>query len=190
MTRLTRTRPEDLTADQRDAVEQLRQRIGGGRSDGYLGGPFDAWVLNPDLQRGASALGLFFETRTTISRRLVKLVILTVAARYRSNFPFAAHRGYAVELGIPDPVIDALHRGESPPFDDDDDRAAHAIAIELLDTGDLTDTSYQSAVDTFGEVGVAELVNLTGFYVMVAFTNNAFRSDVPESVDTIPFPVN
>lgn len=187
---MTRLAPKDwdaVTPEQRSILDgMLASREL--RSDGNIGGPFDAWILNPELHRRAAGLGLMFERRTSLTYRLVKVVILTVANHYQANYPWAVHSRYAIEQGVPQAVVDAIRAGTEPPFDDDHDRLVHTFARELLDTHEVSDATYAEAVAAFDEIGVAELANLTGFYVMVAMTLNTFQVPAPEWAETSTFP--
>ncbi|MEM7272056.1 MAG: carboxymuconolactone decarboxylase family protein [Actinomycetota bacterium] len=187
MTRLTPKDWNNVSPAQREIYEALMERRDL-RTDGDIGGPFDAWILNPELHRRAAGLGLMFERRTSFPYRLVKVVILTVAAHYRANYPWAVHSRYALDHGVPQAVIDSIHNGTPPPFDDDHDRIVHTLATELLETHELSDQTYAEAIAAFDEIGVAELANLTGFYVMVAMTLNTFHVPEPEWAESTPFP--
>lgn len=159
------------------------------RSDGHIGGPFDVWLLNPELFERCGGMGLMFEGRTSFEFRLVKIAIITTAQFYKVNFPFYVHSRAALREGVSHDVVNAIHDGEVPDFDNERDRLTYKITRELLMSHKLSDATYEEAVKEFDEIGVVEMVSLVGFYVMVALTLNTFRVPPPEDAESFPFPV-
>ncbi len=188
MDRLTPKNLQDFTDAQRklyDAFTKTRKP----KAEGQVGGPFDAWMLNADMGRRISGLGNLYRFETNVDRRYVELVILVTGQFWQAQFEWFAHEPMAVEAGVPQAVIDAIKAGETPPFDHQPDEAAWRLASELHNTHQVSDTTYQLALDAFDEVGIAELINLAGFYTMVSMTLNTFRVSLPEGA-TYPFPIH
>ena len=92
----------------------------------------------------------------------------------------------ARDAGVPDAMIQLIKEGKRPDFDDAGDAAAHDLAFELHRTHEVSDNTYAHAVTAFGEQGVAELINLCGFYTMVSMSLNTFRIGLPEGAE-LPF---
>ena len=66
------------------AEQEIFDRIAEGRTgveDGHIGGPFDAWILNPEMARRISGLGGMFRFRTSVDRRQIELAILLTGVR-------------------------------------------------------------------------------------------------------------
>jgi 4-carboxymuconolactone decarboxylase len=51
----------------------------------------------------------------------------------------------------------------------------------------VSDETFRAAVTLFGERGVAEIINVAGFYTMVCMSLNTFEVDLPEGAE-YPFP--
>ncbi len=68
---------------------------------------------------------------TSLERRLTEVAIITVGARWKAEFEWWAHARMARRHGVADAVIDAIGRGEDPPFQADDERTVYAAAREL-----------------------------------------------------------
>ena len=92
----------------------------------------------------------------------------------------------ATETGVPTDMIQSIKTGERPDFSDARDAAVHDLAYELHRIHHIDDATYQRAVDAFGEHGVAELINLCGFYTMVSMSLNTFKIGVPDG-EKLPF---
>jgi 4-carboxymuconolactone decarboxylase len=146
-------------------------------SDGGLIGPFNAFVHAPGVGKHLSALGGQLRFRTSIERRLRELAIITVGARWKAEFEWWAHARMARKHGLSDAVVDAIGRGDDPPFTADDERVIYAVVRELTSTGQLAQERYDAAHRLLGDAGMVELVSLCGYYTLVSYLLNAF--DVP-----------
>jgi 4-carboxymuconolactone decarboxylase len=81
-------------------------------------------------------------------------------------------------------VVDAIGRGEDPPFEADDERAVWAAARQLSSAGRLDQGTYDAAHAFLGDAGMVELVSLCGYYTLISFLLNAF--DVPLPTGAAP----
>ena len=179
MGRQSRRSLEQMSAEQREVFEKIakgRKNV----ADGHIGGPFDSWILNPELGRRIVGLGNCFRFGLSVDRRQIEIAILVTGAFWKAQFEWYAHAPMAREAGVPESVIDAIHIGERPEFDEAADEAAYDLAHELNHDKRLGDATFDRAREIFGEQGVAELTNLCGFYTMVSMTLNAF-----DVIDTI-----
>ena len=179
MSRIPYVRRDELAPE----GQQLWDSIVNGRgdqvltADGDLAGPFNAFVTAPDAGRRLSALGATLRFGTSIERRLSEIAIITIGARWQAEFEWWAHAPMAREHGVADAVVDAIGRGEDPPFQADDERAVYAVACELGQSGRLDQETYDAAHRVLGDAGMVELVSLCGYYTLISFLLNAF--DVP-----------
>jgi 4-carboxymuconolactone decarboxylase len=181
MTRIPYVRREELGPE----GQQLWDAIVNGRgdllvtADGGLAGPFNAFVTAPGAGRRMSSLGATLRFHTSIERRLSEIAIITTGARWQAEFEWWAHAAMAREHGVADAVVDAIGRGEDPPFEADDERAVYAVARELARTGRLDQETYQAAHRLLGDAGMVELVSLCGYYTLISFLLNAFAVPLP-----------
>jgi 4-carboxymuconolactone decarboxylase len=149
---------------------------------GWMTGPFNAFVQAPDVGRLLDPLGAAMRFGTSVERRLAEIAIITVAARWKAEFEWQAHARMARELGVPGPVIDAIARGEDPPFASDSEQAVHAVARQLTETGQIGHDVYDAAQQLLGDAGLVELVSICGYYTLVSFILNAFAVPLPSGV--------
>ena len=74
MTRQTIADPQTFSPAQREEYDStLRALKMTPRADGALGGPFDSWLLNPELAKRLRDLGVFLWNGTSLDRSLVSL---------------------------------------------------------------------------------------------------------------------
>jgi 4-carboxymuconolactone decarboxylase len=179
MTRLPYAQRSSLGAE----GQQLWDSIVDGRGDllvtaeGGLAGPFNAFVTAPGAGRRLSSLGVTLRFHTSIERRLSEIAIITVGARWKTEFEWFAHAAMAREHGVSGPVVDAIGQGTEPPFEASDERAVYQVARQLSAVGRLDRDVYDAAHAFLGDAGMVELVSLCGYYTLISFLLNAF--DVP-----------
>jgi 4-carboxymuconolactone decarboxylase len=145
--------------------------------EGGLTGPFNAFVQAPGVGQYLTSLGAELRFATSIERRLTEVAILTVGARWQAEFEWWAHARMARRHGVPEAVIDAIGRGEDPPFTAGDERTVYTAARQLALAGRLDPESCEAVRRLLGDSGAVELVTLCGYYTLISFLLNAF--DVP-----------
>ena len=184
------SRLPDLPRDQLDpagqAVWDLVVGTRGGQlvtSAGGLAGPFNAFVHAPDVGRHLASLGAALRFGTSIERRLTEVAIITVGSRWKAEFEWWAHARMAREQGVPEAVVDAIGRGDDPPFTADDERIVYGVTRELTLSGQLSQESYTSAHGLLGDAGLVELVSLCGYYTLISYLLNAFAVPVPPGAE-------
>jgi 4-carboxymuconolactone decarboxylase len=146
---------------------------------GGLNGPFNAFMHAQGVGRRAGTLGRVLRFETSIERRLSEVAIITVGARWQAEFEWWAHARMAREHGVPEPVIDAIARGEDPPFTSDDERTVYVVSRQLAETSRVTPDAYAAARDLLGDTGLVELVSLCGYYTFICYLLNAFEVPLP-----------
>jgi 4-carboxymuconolactone decarboxylase len=146
---------------------------------GALTGPFNAFVHAPDVGRHLTSLGRVLRFETSIERRLSEVAIITVGARWKAEFEWWAHARMAREHGVPDAVVDAIGRGDDPPFAASDEQTVYLAARQLTETGRLGPDVYSAVHQLLGDSGAVEFVALCGYYSLVSFLLNAFAVPLP-----------
>jgi 4-carboxymuconolactone decarboxylase len=132
-------------------------------------------------------LGGMFRFKTSVDRRYVELTILVTGQFWQAQFEWYAHEPMALDAGVPRQVVDAIKAGDTPIFEHEADKITFELCSELHHKHQVSDTTYHAAVTEFGEQGVAELINLAGYYTMVSMTLNTFKVSLPEGA-AYPFP--
>ena len=184
MSRLPYLRREELDETGQALFDRITSTRGSEvvNAEGGLVGPFNPWVHAPDVGTRLAELGGVLRFGTSIERRLLEVAIITVGARWQSEFEWWAHARMAREHGVADDVVDAIRDGREPPFADDDARVVHQVASALVRGGRVDGALYEEARRLLGDQGVVELVSLVGYYTLVSFTLNAFDVPLPPGV--------
>lgn len=177
---------EDLDPAQQEQYERI-SRARKPRADGQFGGPFDAWLLSPEVARRAMSTGNFIWERTSVGRRIVELAIIVTGRHWRSNVEWVAHERMAREQGVSDEVIQAVFEQRLPDRAPADELVTIKVCRALHETHDLPLDLYREAVALWGERGLMEIIQTIGFYTFVSMTLNAFNIPTAEG-DPTPFP--
>jgi 4-carboxymuconolactone decarboxylase len=185
VSRLPYVSRDQLGAEGQALWDSIVTSRGSGAVDerGHMTGPFNAFVSAPDVGRHLDPLGAVMRFGTSVERRLAEIAIITVAAHWKAEFEWAAHTRIAREHGVPGAVIDAIARGEDPPFSDGDQRAVYQVALQLTQTGQLSQGAFDTARRLLGDAGIAELVGMCGYYTLVSFLLNAFSVPLPPGTE-------
>jgi 4-carboxymuconolactone decarboxylase len=172
MSRIGPIAPEQMTPEQASIFRAIEAK--GGR----LGGPYTAYIRIPEFMRLNQDMGDYLR-RNSLSPRLRSLVVLKTVGHWGAKYAWAVNKQSALKGSVEPAVIDAIEQDREPPGLDAKDRAALQVAVELLTTKQVSDATYRTALELFGENGVADIVATTGFYSMVSMTLNAFEIDPP-----------
>lgn len=189
--RLERTPPDRLDARQRALYDSI---VGGPRasgpqhfrlvdSAGGLEGPFNAFLLQPEVGECLQRLGAAIRFGTSLDDRERELAILVVAAEWNSGFEQHAHEAIGRAAGLTDEELEAIRAGA------DADTAEHwpnprelslvRLTRRLAHNGNLDDRQYAAAVETFGATVLFELTTLVGYYATLALQLRVFGVSPP-----------
>ena len=185
MSRIPLTPPAALEPAQRTLYEAI---AGGPRAtgpqhfaltapDGALLGPFNAFLLAPELGDALQRLGAAVRYATSLPPRIREGAILLVAAHWDSAFERHAHEAVGRSVGLTDDEVETLARGEVPETGD----AAEVTALRLaraIATGDVSDDEWAASAPALGERAVFELTTLVGYYATLALQLRVFRVGV------------
>ena len=168
----------------RHLVLQVLQRHGIERIEA-VGGPFDPWLLNPELSHRLRGLGGMLWERTSMDRGMVELAISIIGKVWESNVEWTAHAPRAVEYGIPQSVVDDVLAGRRPTGTPEQE-LLYDVCMTINTDHKLPRPLYDRAVGAFGEQGLVEFMAVIGYYTLVCMTLNAFEVEVAPGV-TPPF---
>ena len=160
-------------AQRREAEEVIR----GPR--GALVSPFVPLLRSPELMGHAQRMGEYLRYRSAIGLRLSELAILITAHAWSQPVEWAIHAPIALREGISADTIAAIEQGHRPSALADDEAVVYDFSIELQRDRALSDSTWQRAIDHFGEHGTVDLIGINGYYTLLAMVMNAARTAVP-----------
>ena len=162
--------------------QALHDEILSGPRDTIVG-PMHGWFRSPELGSLMQKLGAYCRYYTSVPARLSELTIITVAQYWRQTVEWTEHKDIAFESGISRSIIDAIERGETPNFKKADEEIVHRLTSEISATRYLSDSTYQEALEQFGEKTLFELTSIIGYYTSLAIQMNCFEIQAPDCRD-------
>ena len=177
---MSRLKPLDLTSLSGEQKRVADEIVSGPR--GGLRGPFQAWLRSPGMADPAQKLGEYVRFGSSLPRDLSEIAIIMAGKHWRAGYEFWAHARLAKEAGLDESIIEAIRTGATPPFRRDSERVLYDLVTEFYAANRLSDTTYQRAVDAFGENGLMDVIAAVGYYGLVSMTLNVFEVALPEGV--------
>jgi len=171
---LARETMDDL---QRAAADEL---IAGPRKG--VKGPFIPLMRSPRLLAPLQKGGEYLRFNSALSRRVSEFATLVVSRRWTQQFEWAVHEPLARQQGTTGETIDALRVGRRPSVMSEEEACAYDFISELTICGGVSDPTYATCVERFGERGVIDLVGLIGYFGLMSMVLNVAHTPP----DTVP----
>jgi 4-carboxymuconolactone decarboxylase len=174
MSRLPVLQLENLTAEQKriyDEIARVRH--------GVVRGPFPIWLRIPELADRANQFGNALRVNGKLEKRLFELMVLIVARRWSAQYEWYAHASSALKAGLSGEIVDAIQNRRRPDTLREDELLVYELISELVDTGTLSQPSYDRGLAALGLDLLIELITAAGFYTMIALVLNVFDAPVP-----------
>lgn len=155
---------------------------------GRLSGP-TAQLLPyaPDLAERVSHLGTYVRYLTELTRAQTELATIVAARGLNNAYIWAAHVPPALEEGVSMATVDVVNTGAPVEGLEADEALIISAARQLIEDHRLDDSTFEAAVQRFGEKGMLELACLVGFYSLVACVINTAqftpRDGAPPLID-------
>ena len=181
--------PTTLQGEQKELYQKLNSQLitwanangfKGITSDGVLIGPFNPYLYSTGVTPGFLQWMQADGQHTSLNERVHEVVILSVGAVWKSAYELYAHSAVARKVGIPESVIEALVRGESPTELTYEEQVAHRFARQLTMDRCVDNDLYREAEAVFGTSALVDLTYLIGMYLLTCAQLNAFEIPAPE----------
>ena len=169
--RLPLADPATLTSAQRDLFETLKatwvvyaNKLGvqATTEDGCLIGPFNAFLLHPEVMAKLSEFQAAEAAHTTLPPRVREVVIIAVGAVWGADYELCAQINVARKAGLSDHAITTLATGGIPEDLSDQEKIAARLARELSTRHRVGDELYHEAEQAFGRTGLFDIVAVMG----------------------------
>jgi 4-carboxymuconolactone decarboxylase len=144
-----------------------------------LSSPFNVWNRRAELADRLQKVGEYIRFRSSLPPRLNEFAILITAREWSSQYEWFAHHRLAMAGGLDPAIAEELAHGLVPKNMKPDEQVVYDFTTELHKHKGVSDATYKRAVAAFGEQGVADLIAVNGYYVLVAMTVNVDRTPMP-----------
>ncbi|MGE2728753.1 carboxymuconolactone decarboxylase family protein [Mycolicibacterium vaccae] len=172
--RLHRTRLAPLPDEQwnDDVVRALSVMMPAERArPDLVGNMLATFARHPKLTRAYLTFNMHLLMTTTLSKRIVEIIVLRTAVMRRSDYLWDHHVQLARRAGLTDDDLDAVKRGQmSDPLD-----AATVAAVDELHTdGKVCDATWDALASALTEQQLMDLVFTAGGYGALAMAIETF----------------
>ena len=184
--RLPLREPSTITGSQREMYDSLIREYAPWSkkagfkmvtSDGRLIGPFNAFLLNPEITKALLGFDTALKNEVSFSERVREVIILAVGGVWSSKYELYAHSIMGGNAGLPPEAIDSLSSGDLPQDLPAEEMLAARIALDMAKTYRISDSLFAEAEKTFGRKGLYEIATLLGEFSVTCVILNLF--DIP-----------
>jgi len=172
VTRIRILKREEMNAEQGRVYDEAKA------ANAPVGGPYYAYIRNPQLFTAAQIMGKT-SGAFKLSARERLIAVLTVCRFWNAGYPWGAQARNALSQGVDQAIIDAINAGKTPNLANPREAMAHKLAKELLTNKGLTQATYDEAEKLFGTDDLVGLVAAIGQFSMVCCSANAFDITPP-----------
>ncbi len=156
------------------------------RTRGHVSALFQVLLHTPDVADRMATVGAFFLYETLLPPTLRTLVWLVTAREFDCEYAWQGSVHHALTAGLPQTLIDALRRGETPSDLAEPQATVVAFCHELMrGNHHVCDATYATAVKHFGVSATIQIAATLGYFAMMCCVANTFELP-PQSDDGKP----
>jgi len=163
MVRMQELNAEDLDEKTRELGERIARTRGGS-----IRGPWAHMLRNPELAARAANYSDLFRDGVSVPRKLALLAIIMTARHWSAGFVWNAQSPQAKNAGVSDAIIEAIRTKKTPALTDPAENAVYRLFSELYSRQQVHDETYAAAEKVLGQTGIIEILNVAGFYGIIA----------------------
>ena len=171
------TQQSDLSGEQREAAEAVRQVFG------HIRGPFSMLLHSPDLAKRLLPMVTFVREDTIVEKPLRFAAILTAAREREARYVWAAQVEQARKNGIREELIDLIRaKGDASKLPQDEREIVEYVR-QLMRTNRVDQATFDALKSKYSAQWLVELTAIVNFFGFVGGVCNAFDVDPPAGLD-------
>jgi 4-carboxymuconolactone decarboxylase len=148
-------------------------------ADGRLIGPFNSFLLHPEVAAKFLEFVAAAATHTALSHRVREVVIIALGAVWAAGYELYAHTALARHAGLSNDAVMTLANGGIPDDLSEHEKIAARVARQLSTRHRIDEELYSEAEQAFGRTGLFDIVALMGQYHTVCAALNLFEVPAP-----------
>lgn len=148
-------------------------------ADGRLIGPYNAFLLHPEMAEKILEFSAADKAHTTLSKRVHEIVIIAVGAVWGADYELYAHGALARNAGLSEDAVTTLANGGIPDDLSEHEKIAARLARQLSTRHRVDDELYRAAEQAFGTTGLFDIAALMGQYHTVCTVLTLFEVPAP-----------
>ena len=177
MPRLPYRSKEELSPEGQAVYDRIASTRGG------VGHVFQALLNSPPAAEAVSRLGEYLRYNSSLDPVVRETAILSAAREMGNQYEWAHHEPVAREVGVRDEVIESIRKGRAPMGLPAKEGVFAQAAKEIVNTGTLTDRSFQAVLHLLGPQNTVDLIVLVGYYSMVSRTIATLGVELEEGIE-------
>ena len=182
MARLPAATRENVPEKYRATFDEVVAERGGAPT----GGPGSVTLNSPELAKRANHFSAYLRGGSDLPANVQELAMLTTARELDCQYIWNAHAAAGRRAGLSDALVDAMRDKRDLPAMSDQEAAVVNLGRDFFRTHRVSDATFQAGLQEFGAHGLTNLVNLMGYYALLAFNANTFVIDLPsERTETV-----
>ncbi|HTS48571.1 MAG TPA: carboxymuconolactone decarboxylase family protein [Bryobacteraceae bacterium] len=178
--RLPLPKREELDDQGRKFYDEISSQDG--RNIAGLRGPMGIRLYSPKLGELQRELNQYLRFEAGLSGPVRELAILVTARETDNQFEWAAHEPVARKEGLGEAAIDAVKNHKSVAGLADDQATIIQLGREIFEEKQVTQETFNRAVNSFGKQGLVNVVSLMGSYASTAALLKTFGMQLPAGV--------
>jgi 4-carboxymuconolactone decarboxylase len=148
-------------------------------ADGRLIGPYNSFLLHPEVAAKILEFSAADKAHTTLSKRVHEVVIVAVGAVWGADYELYAHTTLARHAGLSEHAVTTLANGGVPDELSEHEKIAAHLTRQLSTRHRVDDELYREAEKAFGTTGLFDIVALIGQYHTVCAALTLFEVPAP-----------
>jgi 4-carboxymuconolactone decarboxylase len=148
-------------------------------ADGRLIGPFNTFLLHPQVASKFLEFSAAEGSHTSLSERVREVVIIVVGAVWGADYELYAHSTLARKAGLTSDTVTTLANGALPDDLSEQEKIAARVTRQLSTNHRVDDALYRKAEQTFGRKGLFDIAALIGQYHTVCTVLTLFAVPAP-----------
>jgi 4-carboxymuconolactone decarboxylase len=186
--RLPLAEPKSLNVAQRDLFDAVTATqvpwandagVQTTTADGRLIGPFNAFLLHPEVSSKFLEFFAAEAVNTSLTERVREILILAVGAVWRADYEIYSHKAFARKAGLSEDAVSRLSDGQIPADLSEHEKIAALLARELSITHRISADLYEQGEKAFGTKGLFDIAALMGLYHTACAVLTLFEVPAP-----------
>lgn len=140
---------------------------------------------HPGLSHKFMDLGHYLLRSSILPHRERELVTLYVAWTTKSDYEWASHVTFGLQVGLTEADIEAVKQGSESPYWSGLDRDLLRAVDQLRDTYNLDDELWESLSREYSQQQMMELVFTIGNYILFSSVLNSLRVPLEQGNDEV-----
>src|SRR5499427_3545218 len=153
---------DEMTPEQKKMIDHL---LAGER--GGVRGPFNVLLRSPEVGDFAQQFGGAMRFRTEIPKDVSETIIIMTGRYWMAQYEWNSHKAAALQNGVNPAIVDAIANGKRPTGMSPEMEVAYTFIDELLTTHQVSDPTFKTAKDKYGEKGIVDMIGTSGSYHIV-----------------------